>query len=349
MRNHIACLLFLSIIVGQDAVAQDVEPLTPEVALRIAQLLEEFDPNTYSLQIPVQTSTGGTFQSKLGRAVGLGSLEQTSLEKEMSAAAAGTNSNINLFRTARAGTNSNINIFRSSHAGTNSNINIFKSSRAGTNSNINIFSSSSEKAGTNSNINVFANDNQAAAASELAMYLQTGPDDPRFSSLKDRSAPADDLNPLNAEDTARVAKLLEEFDPNSYSVGFAVTDSAGKISTARLGKAVGLDSLKQTELEKEAIELVAGTNSNLNVFKSDRAGTNSNINIFRSTRAGTNSNINIFRPSRAGTNSNINIFRTQALEAGTNSNINIFASDRQASSAQELNAIFQKAHSSTTR
>jgi hypothetical protein len=173
------------------------------------------------------------------------------------------------------------------------------------------------------------------------MFLQAGPDDPRFSS---REKTEGDLKALTAEDTARVAKLLEEFDPNSYSVSFAVADTSGSVSTARLGKAVGLDSLKQTELEKEVVESVAGTNSNINIFRASRAGTNSNINVFRSTRAGTNSNINLFRPSRAGTNSNINLFRTQSREAGTNSNINIFASDRQSSAAEELNAIFQKTY-----
>jgi hypothetical protein len=168
---RVKLLVFATVLTTSASVrAQDIEPLSPEVALRIAKLLEEFDPNSYSLDVPVSSGSGGVTTARLGKAVGLASLRQTSLEKELSEAAlAGTNSNINIFKHAAMGTNSNVNIFRSA-AGTNSNINIFKPmSAAGTNSNINIFRTAA--AGTNSNINIFANEHQAAAAHELNSIL----------------------------------------------------------------------------------------------------------------------------------------------------------------------------------
>lgn len=332
----VVCCLFVSPTL---AVAADA--LSASAAMRVAKLLEEFDPNSYSLQFSYQDSQGKPSQARLGKAVGLASLKQTSLEREAALASAGTNTNINIFKPQAADTNTNINIFRATEAATNTNINIFKPQAAATNTNINIFRIARGEAGTNTNINIFVSDRQAAAANEIAMYLEAGPESAPQIMSEDEG---DVLAPLDADETARIAKLLEEFDPNSYSLQLSVTNSEASATTVRLGKAVGLADLKQTSLERVALESSrAATNTNINIFKPSVAATNTNINIFRATEAATNTNINIFKPQAASTNTNINIFRVARSEAGTNTNINIFVSDRQAAAASELNKILQEA------
>ena len=315
--------------------AQDAEmkPLSTEAALRVAKLLEEFDPNSYSLDVPYVDSSGKVSTVRLGRAVGLGDVQQTSVEREFETAAlASTNTNNNVFRTASTNTNNNVfriastntnnNVFRT--ASTNTNNNVFRT--ASTNTNNNIFRVES----TNTNNNVFANDSQGSSILELKTILENSFDP--------------GMKPLTGEEVARVAKLLEEFDPNSYSLEVPVRDAAGKVTQTKLGKAVGLADLKQSSLEREFTSaLAASTNTNNNVFRV--ASTNTNNNVFRS--ASTNTNNNVFRV--ASTNTNNNVFRVASTNtnnnvfrvASTNTNNNVFVNMNQAAAARELNTLLQ--------
>ncbi len=312
---------------SQTVAAQTPEmtPLSAEAALRVAKLLEEFDPNSYSLDIKFIGSSGEVSTITFGRAVGLADVQQSSVEREFTAAAAaGTNTNNNIFKVA--GTNTNNNIFRIAStntnnnifkvAGTNTNNNIFRTS-PGTNTNNNIF----RVEGTNTNNNIFSNQRQASAILELKSILEGTFDI--------------GMEAVTTEELVEMVKLLEEFDPNSYSLTIPVASATEGLKTVRLGKAVGLADLRQTSLEREfAGAVVAGTNTNNNIFRV--AGTNTNNNIFRV--ASTNTNNNIFKV--AGTNTNNNIFKV----AGTNTNNNIFVNGQQAAAAQKLNAILKSKH-----
>lgn len=112
----------------------DMKPLSAADRARVEQLLRNFDPNSYHLVFPATTNNGKVER----RSVGMASLRQMNTVRftPHGNMAAGTNTNINIFKQA-ASTNTNINIFRPV-ASTNTNINIFRPS-ASTNTNINIF------------------------------------------------------------------------------------------------------------------------------------------------------------------------------------------------------------------
>jgi hypothetical protein len=160
---------FLLFAVAGSLIAQETTPLSLSDKARVEQLLRNFDPNSYSLDIPYVDNCGNTHTAKIGNAVGLRNLKQTSVERRLAtAASASTNTNNNIFVTRSvASTNTNNNIFRV--ASTNTNNNIFRVDRlASTNTNNNIF----RVASTNTNNNIFVNDRQAAAARELNAILQ---------------------------------------------------------------------------------------------------------------------------------------------------------------------------------
>src|SRR5579864_3678656 len=142
--------------------------------------------------------------------------------------------------------------------------------------------------------------------------------------------------PLSAEDAARVKELLQNFDPNSYSLKVPARDASDKVTTMTLGNAKGLSSVQQTAVERRFERNgAASTNVNNNIFKVGKAAsTNVNNNIFRV--ASTNVNNNVFKA--ASTNVNNNIFKT----ASTNVNNNVFVNDKQAAAARELNEILQR-------
>ena len=260
-------------------------------------LLKEFDPNSYLLDITVVDASGRVSNKRLGKAIELSSLKPTSVEQELGAAAvSSTNVNNNIFRVASASTNVNNNVFKA--ASTNVSNNVFRA------------------ASTNVSNNIFVNERQAAAALELnsIFEMNTG------------------MRPLSIEDRKKVETLLKEFDPNSYSLDVTVVDASGRVSTERMGKAVGLSSLKQTSVEQELGAAVSSTNVNNNIFRV--ASTNVSNNVFRV--ASTNVSNNVFKA--ASTNVSNNVFKA----ASTNVSNNVFVNERQAAAALELNEILSK-------
>jgi hypothetical protein len=94
-------------------------------------------------------------------------------------------------------------------------------------------------------------------------------------------AAAQELRPLSAADRARVDSLLQAFDPNSYSFTYSYLDAQGEVQTARVGRAVGLAELRQSNTVRRAPPpALAGTNTTINVFR-ESMGLATNLNIFR--------------------------------------------------------------------
>ena len=59
-----------------------------------------------------------------------------------------------------------------------------------------------------------------------------------------------ELKPLSAQDKAKVEEILKSFDPNTYEIRFKWVDSKGKVQDGRLGRAVGLGDVRQSETQK---------------------------------------------------------------------------------------------------
>jgi hypothetical protein len=96
-----------------------------------------------------------------------------------------------------------------------------------------------------------------------------------------KATQAQELRPLSAADKARVDSLLQGFDPNSYSFTYEYVDAQGQVQTARVGGAMGLADLRQSNtVRRTPPSAVAGTNTTINVF-GQSAGLVHNLNIFR--------------------------------------------------------------------
>ena len=106
--------------------------------------------------------------------------------------------------------------------------------------------------------------------------------------------------PLSAADKATVEKLLQEFDPNSYSFSANYVDASGKTQKMTTGKAKGLESVTMSNTKVLKPGSVAGTVNTNNIFKASTVNTN---NIFKASTVNTN---NIFKAATVNTN---NIFK----------------------------------------
>ena len=181
------CTFPILLLAASALSAQQPKPVSADDQQQIETLLKNFDPNSYSLKVPVTDASGKTTVKTYGKAVGLASMRQTSVERNLArGAAASTNTNNNVFKVgAAASTNTNNNVFRvastntnnnifkvGSAASTNTNNNIFKNgAAASTNTNNNVFKNGAAAA-TNTNNNIFVNKTQEDAARQLNSLLQ---------------------------------------------------------------------------------------------------------------------------------------------------------------------------------
>jgi len=143
-----------------------VQPMDLKDVSRVEELLSYFDPRSFSLSVEYVGDDGQVAQASFGKAVGLASVSQTSVERFAGDSfAASTNTNNNIFRVGEvASTNTNNNIFRV--ASTNTNNNIFRAVEADREGMFRV-------ASTNTNNNIFVDAKQAAAAAELNDILDS--------------------------------------------------------------------------------------------------------------------------------------------------------------------------------
>jgi hypothetical protein len=133
------------------------------------------------------------------------------------------------------------------------------------------------------------------------------------------TAIASDLRPLSPQDAARVQELLKSFDPNSYDIRFHTQDAKGQLKLNKLGRAVGLANLRQTNTVRPNLGGAASTVNTINIFK-----TASSVNT-----------INIFKEAAPG-------MLDGSARASSVNTINIFKTADQQQKAQELNQILSR-------
>ena len=252
--------------------AQELSPLSSADQLRVEQLLQGFDPNSYELNTHVATPDGNVQMRSVGQAKGLASLRQLDTQRPGVGGVAKTNTNINIFSQAK--TNTNINLFREAAAST-TNINIFKDA-----------GQQQSAMEINSILQKYVN------ASAGIGPLTAGRNIAGAGRLRRGAVAGGELRPLSSADQARVEELLQGFDPNSYELDTHVATPDGNVQMRSVGQAKGLASLQQLETQRPGVGGVAQTNTNINIFS--QAKTNTNINLFREAAAST-TNINIFK------------------------------------------------------
>ncbi len=129
-------------LAGSAARAQELKPLSPADAARVASLLSKFDTNSYALKYQVAKAPGKVVTHDIGLE---GVTQRHKLVASPALKSASTVNTINVFANRAASTVNTINVFRQRSASSVNTINVFTSKEASTVNTINVFRTQAQK------------------------------------------------------------------------------------------------------------------------------------------------------------------------------------------------------------